>query len=106
MQGCVSSKRVGSACVGVGVCLCVFIPPPKKHTSLLPPPPHAPPPIHSLPTQKKHSQQIAPDGIGVWNPGFDVTAAALITGGIVTEKGVIPLGGAGGFDVRGFWEGR
>lgn len=34
-------------------------------------------------------QQVAPEGIAVWNPGFDVTPAALITGGIITEKGVI-----------------
>ena len=27
-------------------------------------------------------------GIGIWNPAFDVTPAALITGGIVTEFGV------------------
>ena len=27
-------------------------------------------------------------GINVWNPAFDVTPAALITGGIVTEFGV------------------
>lgn len=33
--------------------------------------------------------QIAPEGINVWNPGFDVTPAYLITGGIITEKGVI-----------------
>lgn len=32
--------------------------------------------------------QVAPEGIAVWNPGFDVTPAALITG-IITEKGVI-----------------
>ncbi|KAJ1565000.1 S-methyl-5-thioribose-1-phosphate isomerase [Nowakowskiella sp. JEL0078] len=32
--------------------------------------------------------KIAADGIGVWNPAFDVTPAELITG-IVTEKGVI-----------------
>jgi len=32
--------------------------------------------------------RIAPHGIGVWNPAFDVTPASLITG-IVTEKGVI-----------------
>jgi methylthioribose-1-phosphate isomerase len=31
---------------------------------------------------------IAADGIGVWNAGFDVTPASLITG-IVTEKGVV-----------------
>jgi methylthioribose-1-phosphate isomerase len=30
----------------------------------------------------------APDGIGVYNPAFDVTPAALITG-IITERGVI-----------------
>ena len=34
------------------------------------------------------SVQVAPDGIGVWNPGFDVTPASLIAG-IITEKGVI-----------------
>lgn len=31
---------------------------------------------------------IAAEGIGVWNPSFDVTPACLITG-IITEKGVI-----------------
>ena len=28
-------------------------------------------------------------GIECWNPAFDVTPANLITGGIVTEKGVV-----------------
>lgn len=32
--------------------------------------------------------RIAAEGIGCWNPAFDVTPAELITGGIVTEKGV------------------
>ncbi|XP_033111902.1 methylthioribose-1-phosphate isomerase-like [Anneissia japonica] len=32
--------------------------------------------------------QIAAPGIGIWNPAFDVTPASLITGGIITEKGV------------------
>lgn len=32
-------------------------------------------------------QRIAAPGIGCWNPAFDVTPAALITG-IITEKGV------------------
>jgi methylthioribose-1-phosphate isomerase len=32
--------------------------------------------------------QIAPDGIDVWNPSFDVTPNALVTG-IVTEHGTI-----------------
>ncbi len=33
-------------------------------------------------------RQTAPDGIGVYNPAFDVTPASLITA-IITEKGVI-----------------
>jgi len=39
---------------------------------------------------KKQKQiQIAPPDIDTWNPAFDVTPAALITGGIITEKGVV-----------------
>nr|CAG4648721.1 EOG090X08IP [Polyphemus pediculus] len=34
------------------------------------------------------STRTAAPGINCWNPGFDVTPAHLITGGIVTEKGV------------------
>lgn len=34
------------------------------------------------------SIRTAAAGINCWNPGFDVTPADLITGGIVTEKGV------------------
>ncbi len=33
-------------------------------------------------------RRIAAEGIGVWNPAFDVTPAELITGGVITEKGV------------------
>lgn len=33
---------------------------------------------------------LAPKGITCWNPAFDVTPAELITGGIITEKGVFP----------------
>ena len=33
------------------------------------------------------NQPIAPDGVNVWNPAFDVTPARLITA-IITEKGV------------------
>lgn len=33
--------------------------------------------------------RVAAQGIGVWNPAFDVTPAGLITGGIITEKGVL-----------------
>lgn len=35
-----------------------------------------------------NGKRLAADGVGCWNPAFDVTPAALITGGIVTEKGV------------------
>lgn len=35
-----------------------------------------------------NGRQIAPEGVGVWNPAFDVTPASLITA-IVTERGVI-----------------
>jgi methylthioribose-1-phosphate isomerase len=37
--------------------------------------------------------------IDVWNPVFDITPAALITGGIITEKGVLPPDAAGKFDI-------
>jgi methylthioribose-1-phosphate isomerase len=33
------------------------------------------------------SRQIAPDGAGIWNPAFDVTPHALVTG-IITERGI------------------
>lgn len=33
-------------------------------------------------------KRVAAEGIGCWNPAFDVTPASLITGGIITEKGV------------------
>jgi len=69
------------------------------------------------------SVQVAPEGIAVWNPGFDVTPAALITG-IITERGVIypsPVAGTAAdadagnerakwgitaFDVQGFLQGE
>ena len=45
--------------------------------------------------ERKHEEltefkgkRVAADGIGCFNPAFDVTAAELITGGIVTEFGV------------------
>ena len=37
-------------------------------------------------------QRIAANGIHCWNPAFDVTPASLITGGIVTERGVFEAG--------------
>ncbi|XP_054035542.1 methylthioribose-1-phosphate isomerase [Dryobates pubescens] len=36
--------------------------------------------------------RLAPEGIDVWNPAFDVTPHELITGGIVTEWGVFAPG--------------
>lgn len=32
--------------------------------------------------------QISPLGTNCWNPAFDITPAELITGGIITERGV------------------
>jgi methylthioribose-1-phosphate isomerase len=34
-------------------------------------------------------QRTAPEGVGVWNPAFDVTPAALVTA-FVTDRGVLP----------------
>jgi methylthioribose-1-phosphate isomerase len=31
---------------------------------------------------------MAPEGIGVWNPAFDVTPAELVTA-IITDKGIL-----------------
>lgn len=48
-------------------------------------------PIEERPhSEMTHTGSIrtAAAGINCWNPGFDVTPAELITGGIVTEKGV------------------
>jgi len=50
-----------------------------------------------IPIEERHSSEvtqlygggaIAPAGIGVWNPAFDVTPAKLITG-IITERGIL-----------------
>lgn len=49
-------------------------------------------------------QQVAPSGISVWNPAFDVTPANLITA-IITEKGVITKKNSSTtFDIKGFVE--
>jgi 5-methylthioribose kinase len=45
--------------------------------------------IEQRPPKELIESSRAPSSIGVWNPAFDVTPAPLITGGIVTEKGVI-----------------
>jgi len=48
------------------------------------------------------AHRIPPEGIGVWNPAFDVTPGQLITG-LITEVGVIPRsGGEIAFDVGAF----
>ena len=35
-----------------------------------------------------HGKRIAANGIGVWNPAFDITPASIITK-IITEKGCV-----------------
>lgn len=50
-------------------------------------------PIEERPAAEMTSVQgvpLAPKGIECWNPAFDVTPAELITGGIITERGVFP----------------
>ncbi|MFZ9519929.1 MAG: S-methyl-5-thioribose-1-phosphate isomerase [Silvanigrellaceae bacterium] len=50
-------------------------------------------------------QRLAAEGIGVWNPSFDVTPAELISG-IVTELGVVtPQQGQHRFNLPGFLKG-
>ena len=48
--------------------------------------------------------RVAAAGVAVWNPSFDVTPAALVTGGIITEVGMVKrrVGEDGGvsFDVK------
>ncbi|NWS50195.1 MTNA isomerase, partial [Probosciger aterrimus] len=55
-------------------------------------------PIEERPGQELTHLQglcLAPPGIDVWNPAFDVTPHDLITGGVVTEWGVLPPGDLG-----------
>lgn len=47
-------------------------------------------------------RQVAPEGIQVWNPCFDVTPAALIEG-VITDKGLLPKKN-GQFDVPAFMQ--
>lgn len=46
--------------------------------------------------------RIAAPGIGVWNPAFDITPAALIDG-IITEKGVLEKDATGLFHMGGLF---
>lgn len=57
--------------------------------------------LHSL-NYFNHALQVVPNDIHIWNPAFDVTPAALITG-IITEHGVITKSQDDTvFDVKGF----
>ncbi|KNE65242.1 S-methyl-5-thioribose-1-phosphate isomerase [Allomyces macrogynus ATCC 38327] len=57
---------------------------------------------NGMPTSELATVQVAPQGMNVWNPGFDVTPAELIDA-IVTEQGVITKApGSKVFDVAGF----
>lgn len=53
----------------------------------------------SLDLQNVETVSIAANGIGVWNPAFDVTPAELIDG-IITEVGVVEKGSDGGFNLQ------
>ncbi|KAL3943405.1 MAG: hypothetical protein SGBAC_002530 [Bacillariaceae sp.] len=60
----------------------------------------------AIPIEERSADELintskAPSNVPCWNPAFDVTPAANITG-IVTEKGVILPDGSGNFDVKGF----
>ena len=49
-----------------------------------------------------NGQRIAAEGIGVWNPQFDIAPASLVTG-IVTEVGVaVKSGGAAEYGLAEF----
>lgn len=39
-------------------------------------------------TELWYAKRMAPEGVGVYNPAFDVTEAGLITG-IITERGMV-----------------
>ena len=49
---------------------------------------------NSIPIEERSGEEListsnAPKDIKCWNPAFDVTPACNITGGIITEKGLI-----------------
>ena len=46
-------------------------------------------------------KRVVAEGIGVWNPAFDVTPAPLIAG-IITEHGTVWPDASGHFDMKGF----
>ena len=59
-------------------------------------------PIEERKPEELISTSKAPNNMPCWNPAFDVTPAKLITGGIVTEKGVIEPDSNGNIDVQAF----
>jgi len=61
----------------------------------------------SIPIEERSSEEListsmAPAGMPCWNPAFDVTPDCNITGGIITEKGVILPDADGKLDVKAF----
>ncbi|KAF3439704.1 hypothetical protein FNV43_RR17982 [Rhamnella rubrinervis] len=58
-------------------------------------------PKELLNTRGGLGEQVAAKGVSVWNPAFDVTPAALVSG-IITEKGVITKKGNDDFDIKDF----
>ena len=46
-------------------------------------------PAEEVTHSRSDGARVAPEGIAVWNPCFDVTPAKLITGGIITEDTVL-----------------
>ena len=51
--------------------------------------------MHGIPAINSNFSLSPFLGIDIWNPAFDVTPNALITGGVVTELGIfqMPLDG-------------
>jgi methylthioribose-1-phosphate isomerase len=62
----------------------------------------------AIPIEERSSDELietsnAPAGMNCWNPAFDVTPACNITGGIITEHGIIvPDPETGRIDVKAF----
>ena len=54
---------------------------------------------HQISDKHPITISMAAEGIGVWNPAFDVTPAELIDG-IVTEVGVVERGADGSFNFQ------
>ena len=57
--------------------------------------------IEERPSNEIIDTSNAPTDMKCWNPGFDVTPFAYITG-IITERGVLKKSSDGTFDVVGF----